>query len=49
MKTQLTSIGGATREISTALGAMRQGVMECVAGMEEEIARGDHAGKQEVA
>jgi hypothetical protein len=49
MKTKLTSIGGATREISAALDTMRQGVMECVAGMEEEIARGDHAGKQDVA
>ena len=49
MKTKLTSIGGATREISAALDTMRQGVMECVAGVEEEIARGDHAGHQDVA
>jgi hypothetical protein len=50
MKTKLTSIGGATREISAALDTMRQGVIECVAGVEEEIARGDHsAGHQDVA
>lgn len=50
MKTKLTSIGSATREVSAALDTLRQGVIECVAGVEEEIACTDiTVGQQDAA
>ncbi len=50
MKSKLTSIGTVAGEVSSALDTLRQGVLDSVAGIEEEIARGDDvSGHQDVA
>lgn len=41
MKSRLTSVANATLEVSAGLDTLRQGVLDCVAGLEEEIARPD--------
>ncbi len=41
MKTKLTSVAGASREVSTALDTLRQGLIDGIVVVEEELARGD--------
>ncbi len=38
MKSKLTSVAGVAKEVSAALDALRQGVLDCVAGVETEMA-----------
>ena len=42
IKSKLTSLANATREVSTALDSLRQGVLDCVVGIEEAIAGTDN-------
>jgi phage shock protein A len=47
MKAKLTSVANATREVSAGMDTLRQGVIDCVVGIEEEIARPDHCAAED--
>lgn len=42
MKSKLTSVANVTREMAADLDTLRQGVLDCIVGIEEEVARPDY-------